>query len=55
MSAAVARMFLSQAPNIAGGAIGFSVFSDTIDILTKNPIIPIAIMSIVLIVVMKKK
>ena len=55
MSAVVARMFLSQGPNIAGGALGFSVFSDTIEILTKNPIIPIAIMSIVLIVVMKKK
>ena len=55
MSAIFARMFLSQAPNIAGGALGFSVFSDTVEILTKNPIIPIAIMSIVLIMVMKKK
>ena len=59
MSAVVARMFLSNAlPNAGtavGGAVGFSVLSDTVDILTKNPIIPIAIMSIVLIVVMKKK
>ena len=59
MSAVVARMFMSNAlPNAGtavGGALGFSVLSDTVDILTKNPIIPLAIMSIVLIVVMKKK
>ena len=59
MSAMLARLFMSQAPNVAGGvaagAVGVDVFSDVIDILKRNPIIPIAIMSIVLIVVMKKK
>jgi len=59
MSAVVARMFMSNAlPNAGtavGGALGFSVLSDTVDILTKNPIIPLGIMSLVLIVVMKKK
>jgi hypothetical protein len=59
MSAMLARLFMSQAPNVAGGvvggAVGVDVFSDVIDILKRNPIIPIASMSIVLIVVMKKK
>ena len=39
----------------AGGVIGLSVLSDTVDVLTSNPLIPLAIMSIVLIVVLKKK
>ena len=59
MSAVIARLFMSQAPNIAGGvatgAVGVSVFSDVIEILKKNPIIPSSIVSIVLILVMKKK
>jgi len=39
----------------AGGAVGLSVLSDTVDVMTSNPLIPLAIMSIVLIVVLKKK
>ena len=39
----------------AGGVVGLSVLSDTVDVLTSNPLIPLAIMSIVLIVVLKKK
>ena len=37
MSAVIARLFMSQAPNVAGGvvggAVGVDVFSDIIDIL----------------------
>ena len=39
----------------ASGAVGLSVLSDTVDVMTSNPLIPLAIMSIVLIVVLKKK
>jgi len=38
-----------------GGAVGLSVLSDTVDVMTSNPLIPLAIMSILLIVVLKKK
>ena len=59
MSAMLARLFMSQAPNIAGGvatgAVGVDVFSDVIDILKRNPLIPISIVGIVLFMVMKKK
>jgi hypothetical protein len=44
--------FLGQT---AGGIVGLSVLSDTLDVLTTNPIIPLTIMSIVLFVVLKKK
>ena len=37
------------------GAVGLSVLSDTVDVMTSNPLIPLAIMSILLIVVLKKK
>ena len=39
----------------ASGAVGLSVLSDTVDVMTSNPLIPLAIMSILLIVVLKKK
>lgn len=39
----------------ASGAVGLSVLSDTVDVITSNPLIPLAIMSIVLIIVLKKK
>jgi hypothetical protein len=39
----------------ASGVVGLSVLSDTVDVMTSNPLIPLAIMSIVLIVVLKKK
>ena len=59
MSAVIARLFMSQAPNVAGGAVagavGVDVFSDVIDILKRNPLIPISIVGIVLFMVMKKK
>ena len=59
MSAMIARLFMSQAPNVAGGvvagAVGVDVFSDVIDILKRNPIIPISIVGIVLFTIMKKK
>lgn len=59
MSAVIARLFMSQAPNVAGGvvagAVGVDVFSDVIDILKRNPLIPISIVGIVLFIVMKKK
>ena len=59
MSAMIARLFMSQAPNVAGGvvagAVGLDVFSEVIDILKRNPIIPISIVGIVLFTVMKKK
>jgi hypothetical protein len=59
MSAVIARLFMSQAPNVAGGvvggAVGVDVFSDVIDILKRNPLIPISIVGIVLFTVMKKK
>ena len=55
MSAILARLFMSQAPNIAGGAVAVDVFSDVIDILKRNPLIPISIVGIVLFTVMKKK
>ena len=59
MSAMLARLFMSQAPNVAGGvaagAVGLDVFSDVIDILKRNPLIPISIVCIVLFMVMKKK
>ena len=59
MSAMLARLFMSQAPNVAGGvaggAVGVDVFSDVIDILKRNPLIPISIVGIVMFMVMKKK
>jgi len=46
---------LNVGGDIAGGAAGLYFLYDTIEILKKNPIIPIAILSIVFIVVSKKK
>jgi hypothetical protein len=56
-----ARLFMtgsSVLPNagqVVGGAFGLNALSDTIDVLTKNPMIPLAIASIVLFVVIQKK
>jgi hypothetical protein len=56
-----ARLFMtgsSVLPNagqVVGGAVGLNALSDTIDVLSKNPMIPLAIMSIVLFVVIQKK
>jgi hypothetical protein len=59
MSAMFARMLLPgllpNAGQIAGGAGGLYALNETVEVLTKNPIIPLAIVSIVLFVVLKKK
>jgi hypothetical protein len=59
MSAVFGRVLMSgltsNAGNIAGGAAGFYALNETMDVLTKNPMIPVAIASIILFVVLKKK
>jgi hypothetical protein len=57
MSASIlGRIFFSQSvSNGVQGATGAFFLSETFDVLTKNPIIPISILGIVLFVVLKKK
>ena len=59
MSAMFARMLLPNllpnAGKIAGGAGGLYALNETVEVLTNNPMIPLAIVSIVLFVVLKKK
>ena len=57
MSASIlGRIFLNNAAQSGvEGATGLFFLSETFEILTKNPIIPISILSIVLFVVLKKK